>query len=503
MRIFVTGSIAYDYIMVFPGRFRDHILPDKMHVLSVSFLVDSLTRLRGGTGANICVQSGAPGGAAAPGGDASAKTSPSIAPGWRRTAWIAGPSRSSPASTRPRASSTPTCRTTRSRRSTRVRWLMPSSISLAEAGRDSDDLVLIAPNDPAAMNRYADRMHRTRAFPIFTTRRCSCPRLERADLEKGCRGARILAGNDYEFGMMAEKLGVSEAELRRLAPVTVMTRGEAGALITVGTRGVRHPARQAQGGRRPDRGRRRVPRGLHPGIEARLALAGGRPAGRPDGRLRDRAPGPQQHSYTLDEFLARYRENFGSAPELDVAGRLSPERLRVSACRNDRRVILSRQDDATGTIARSSDRCIMSRRKWIAWCARPADVGAELASAVELTQGMRPDRQPGRRDRWKIWSSSYGDDQGRRWARLRPGSRPTSGSPPAGKGPLRLEFKQKGNPLTGFPGRGLRPGRESPATASSWCWSSRTTRSSGSWRTTMPQAAKNLVEIESADWFEA
>src|SRR6516164_3021014 len=53
MRIFVTGSIAFDYIMVFPGRFRDHILPDKLHVLSVSFLVDSLTRRHGGTGANI------------------------------------------------------------------------------------------------------------------------------------------------------------------------------------------------------------------------------------------------------------------------------------------------------------------------------------------------------------------------------------------------------------------------------------------------------------------
>ena len=58
MRIFVTGSIAFDYIMVFPGRFRDHILPDKMHVLSVSFLVDSLTRLRGGTGANIAYNLG-------------------------------------------------------------------------------------------------------------------------------------------------------------------------------------------------------------------------------------------------------------------------------------------------------------------------------------------------------------------------------------------------------------------------------------------------------------
>ena len=53
MRIIVTGSIAYDYVMVFPGHFQDHILPEKMHVLSVSFLVDSMKRLRGGTAPNI------------------------------------------------------------------------------------------------------------------------------------------------------------------------------------------------------------------------------------------------------------------------------------------------------------------------------------------------------------------------------------------------------------------------------------------------------------------
>src|SRR5262249_36971187 len=58
MRIFVTGSIAYDYIMVFPGRFRDQILPDKMHVLPVSCLVYSLPRRRCGTGANIAYNLG-------------------------------------------------------------------------------------------------------------------------------------------------------------------------------------------------------------------------------------------------------------------------------------------------------------------------------------------------------------------------------------------------------------------------------------------------------------
>ena len=53
MSVLVTGSLAYDHIMRFPGYFKDHILPDKIHLLNVSFLVSSLARQRGGTGGNI------------------------------------------------------------------------------------------------------------------------------------------------------------------------------------------------------------------------------------------------------------------------------------------------------------------------------------------------------------------------------------------------------------------------------------------------------------------
>ena len=53
MAVVVTGSLAYDYIMSFPGHFTDHILPDQLHTLSVSFLVDSMRRQRGGCAANI------------------------------------------------------------------------------------------------------------------------------------------------------------------------------------------------------------------------------------------------------------------------------------------------------------------------------------------------------------------------------------------------------------------------------------------------------------------
>ena len=53
MTILISGSLAYDRIMDFPGKFSDHILPDKIHVLNVSFMVNSLTERFGGTAGNI------------------------------------------------------------------------------------------------------------------------------------------------------------------------------------------------------------------------------------------------------------------------------------------------------------------------------------------------------------------------------------------------------------------------------------------------------------------
>src|SRR5215510_2945265 len=53
MKIVVTGSIAYDYLMSFPGKFTEQILPEHLHRLSVSFLVDSMDKRRGGCAPNI------------------------------------------------------------------------------------------------------------------------------------------------------------------------------------------------------------------------------------------------------------------------------------------------------------------------------------------------------------------------------------------------------------------------------------------------------------------
>ena len=53
MKLIVTGSIAFDYLMSFPGKFTEHLLPEHMHRLSLSFLVDSMDKRRGGCAPNI------------------------------------------------------------------------------------------------------------------------------------------------------------------------------------------------------------------------------------------------------------------------------------------------------------------------------------------------------------------------------------------------------------------------------------------------------------------
>ena len=53
MSTFITGSVAYDYIMDFPGYFKDHIMPEKIHVLNLSFLVNTMKLNRGGVASNI------------------------------------------------------------------------------------------------------------------------------------------------------------------------------------------------------------------------------------------------------------------------------------------------------------------------------------------------------------------------------------------------------------------------------------------------------------------
>jgi len=315
MRIFVTGSIAFDYIMVFPGRFRDHILPDRMHVLSVSFLVDSLTRRRGGTGANIAFNLGLLGERPVLLGTVGDDFGD-------YRAWLESHGVICHEVKIITGEHTASCFINTDLQDNQITAFYPgamvqaSTLSLLESGVTPGDLVVIAPNDPLAMNRHTAECI-DHGIPYLYDPSMQLPRLEPAELERGCRGARILAGNDYEFGMMAEKLGCGESKLRRMVPVTVMTRGEAGALITVD--GEEYEIPPAKPIKVVD------PTGAGDAFRAGFVL--GMKKGLPwsvVGRLAALAavyaieqPGTQQHQYSVEQFLVRYQENYGSLSEAD------------------------------------------------------------------------------------------------------------------------------------------------------------------------------------------
>jgi adenosine kinase len=314
MRIFVTGSIAFDYIMVFPGKFRDHILPEKMHILSVSFLVESLKRMRGGTAPNIAynlaLQGLRPTVVGTVGEDfAEYRT------------WLESRGVDTSGIKEIHNLFTASCFINTDLQDNQITAFYPgamshaSTLSLKNLGATSDDLVIVAPNDPQAMAKHVDECVDL-GIPYLYDPSMQAPRMTADELNAGFRGAKMLTGNDYEFGMMAEKLGITEDALRRRVPITVMTRGEAGALITVeGTEYDIPPAKPKEV---------KDPTGA--GDAFRSGLVAGYSLGLPwevTGRIAALTAvyaiehaGTQEHSYSIDEFKARYRENFGDCPEL-------------------------------------------------------------------------------------------------------------------------------------------------------------------------------------------
>jgi adenosine kinase len=316
MRIVVTGSIAYDYIMVFPGKFRDHILPEKMHILSVSFLVDSLKRLRGGTAANIAYNLALLGERptllGAVGEDFGE---------YRQ--WLDHHGVDTTAVRVVSGEFTSSCFINTDLQDNQITAFYPGAmnhaaqLSIRDLGLNGSDLVVIAPNDPKAMAKYA-RQCADLKIPYLYDPSMQAPRLSAEELDAGFRGAQILTGNDYEFGMMAEKLGITEDALRRRVPVTVMTRGEAGSLITVGDAEYEIPTAKPAKVVDPTGAGDAFRSGLIAGLKRGLSWpVTGRMAALAATYAIEQA-GTQEHTYTPADFLGRYRASFGASDEADA-----------------------------------------------------------------------------------------------------------------------------------------------------------------------------------------
>jgi adenosine kinase len=227
MSIVVTGSIAFDYLMSFPGRFTEHFLPEHMSRVSLSFLVDTMDKRRGGCAPNIAYTLALLGEkprllctAGQDFGD------------YRQWLEAAGVDTSLVLDVPGKFTASFFC-------STDVEGNQIASFytgAMANAGelsfRTVDDcrLAIISPNDPLAMVQYAEECRALGIRYIWDPGQ-QCARMSGEELHKGVRGASLVICNDYEFELIRQKTDLDEERVLEQAEALVITRGEHGCSV--------------------------------------------------------------------------------------------------------------------------------------------------------------------------------------------------------------------------------------------------------------------------------
>jgi adenosine kinase len=233
MRIAVTGSIANDYLMTFAGRFGEQLVPEQLHRVSLSFLVEELVVRRGGVAGNICFGMAQLGlhpilvGAVGPDFD-------------EYRSWL---DRHGVDCESVHVSDVHY--TARFFCTTDVEQCQIASFytgAMAEA-RNIElgpvatrvgglDLVVVSPNDPDAMRRHTDEC-RQRGIPFVADPSQQLARVDGDEIDELVRGARYLVTNDYEWALIQSKTGWTHEQLITKADVCVTTHGAAGCVVEV------------------------------------------------------------------------------------------------------------------------------------------------------------------------------------------------------------------------------------------------------------------------------
>ena len=314
MSIVITGSIAYDYLMSFPGRFREHILPDQLHQISLSFLVESMRRERGGCAPNIAYTLALLG------------ERPTIMAtvgqdfGEYR-AWLDDAGIDTSAIVEIEGEFTSSFFVNTDQENNQIASFYMGAMGWADRLSFHDlpqevEIAIISPNSPAAMVKYA-RECQELGIPYIYDPSQQTIWLSADDLVEGARGARILIVNEYEFGMIRSKTGLSDRELLALPKTTIVTRGEGGSIIYAPGQELTIPVVPPEGLVEPtgvgDAYRAGIIKGLLRGLSWQTT---GRIASLAATYVLERL-GTQNHHYSLEAFTERYRRVFGESLRLD------------------------------------------------------------------------------------------------------------------------------------------------------------------------------------------
>ncbi len=316
MAIICTGSIAYDYLMSFPGYFKDHIIPDKLDSISLSFLVDSMVRQRGGTAPNIAFNLALLG--------EQPKLMGTVGEDFDDyDAWLKknGVDTSLGKDVDGVYTASFFANTDLSNNQIASFYTgamaFAKDLSIKNLNKDEIDLVVISPNDPTAMFKYA-RECKELGIPYLYDPGQQVVRSAPEELRDGIQGAQSLFINEYEFELVQKHTGMTAKNIQDEVEFVVVTCGEGGSDIWVKDQQYHIdavcPEKIADPTGVGDAFRGGFLRGRRLNLDWQTSGQMGSLAATYCMENR----GTQNHSYTHEEFIQRYRKNFNDHGALDI-----------------------------------------------------------------------------------------------------------------------------------------------------------------------------------------
>ncbi len=316
MTIVCTGSIAFDYLMTFPGYFRDHIMPDHLDSISLSFLVDTMVRQRGGVAPNIAYTLALLGDHPQVFGTVGEDFSDYR--GWLEQAGvdtqyvkvIPGVFTASFFANTDKANNQ-IC----SFYSGAMAYASQLSLKIFENAHPK--LVVISPNDPKAMDQYVAEC-KAMGLPYLYDPSQQIARVSGEELARGVDGAFSLFVNDYEFELLQKHTGFSADQIIKLVKLVVVTRGADGADIYVDGKNIHVPVVPPMAIIDPtgvgDAFRGGFLRGYELGLDWEIC---GKMGSLSAAYVLEQR-GTQSHQYTPAEFVSRFRQHFDDQGALDA-----------------------------------------------------------------------------------------------------------------------------------------------------------------------------------------
>lgn len=315
MKIVITGSIAYDYLMSFPGKFADNILADQIHRISVSFLVKEMKKYRGGVAPNIAYTMALLG--SRPQILATAGTDFTDYRAWLEAKGV-DTSLIKEIDNEFCASFFCTTDDSQNQIASFYTGAMAHAGELSFTQHAPDtQLTIISPNDPGAMRAYVQECKQL-GIPYIYDPSQQTIWATPEELIEGLDGARFLSVNEYEFNLIQEKTGLNATQIRQRAQGILLTKGAHGSELMVNGDVYDIPAVAPRQVVDPtgagDAFRAGFMRGIELGVHWEIC---GRMGALAATYALEQA-GTQNHSYTPAEFVTRYREHFDDGGALDV-----------------------------------------------------------------------------------------------------------------------------------------------------------------------------------------